>query len=401
MKKGSLAFALVWMVTACGPPPAPGLPPGPVAPEPLPSSIESVLFLIGDAGTAQTGKSPVLSRLTEDVERWSGLLPDSSVAVAFLGDNVYPVGVRNREHSEFPQDSTRLWSQLNVLAGPSALEHGAMGLFTSGNHDWGNMIGDDAIKRLANEEAMIREARTGGLNVDFLPPGGIPGPVFLDIGTQTRLIFIDTHFFLQETPDLWEDAFFTLVSDALSTRGERNAIMMAHHPFRSAGSHGALIPALHASGLLYLFKKSGTLIQDLNSPVYNSFLSRLRSAFVEAGGPPEVFAGGHDHSLQLLDPVQSTDPNHLLVSGAGSKLTPVSDVNGLRVGLAKPGYMMLLTHHTGQIDLRIVAGEAKDQHCDVKDSDLAKCMQDSSQRIRTVYAETLSFAQPSENDKLN
>lgn len=381
----------VVVLAACASATPPG-PTGPVTPEPDASAVEAVLFLVGDAGVAIAEKSPLLAHMSGEVDRWAGVLPDSSVVVAFLGDNVYPVGIRDRNHRDFPQDSARLWSQLRVLDSESARTKGVVGLFTSGNHDWGNMIGEEGRERLANEERMIAEARESGIHVDLLPAGGTPGPSVHDIRRVARLVFIDTHWFLQERRDLWENAFFEGVTQALATSPSDRTIMMAHHPFRSAGPHGALVPAFNAFGAVYLFKKTGTLIQDLNSPRYATFLTRLRTAFAEGGGPPLVFAGGHDHSLQVLSPLQSSDPPHLLVSGAGSKITGVSTVPGLRMAASRPGYMQLLMLRNGDAHLRVVAADERAQHCDTRPANLEACMVASESAFRVVYTETLAPA---------
>ncbi|MDH3223259.1 MAG: hypothetical protein OEO23_06045, partial [Gemmatimonadota bacterium] len=274
-----------------------------------------------------------------------------------------------------------------------------VGLFTPGNHDWGNMVGDEGRARLANEEAMLTRARAQGLRVELLPGGGFPGPVVRDLGPAVRLVFIDTNLVLQEPTGDWHDEFFAGISSALLGAAGRQTIVLAHHPLRSAGPHGALVPAMNAMGLLYLFKKSGTLIQDLNSPVFSVFLERLREAFAAGGGPPLVVAGGHDHSLQVLSPRESGDPPHLLVSGAGSKLTDIAVVPGLRMGLSRPGFMALVFRRGGGVQLRVFAGGPGDQHCPVgvqgpgseaARARLDRCLHRSAAAFRVVYAEDLS-----------
>ena len=353
--------------------------------------MESLVFLVGDAGAAVSGTSPVLAHLSRAIDRWGADLPDSAVSVLFLGDNVYPVGIRDRDDSEFSTDSTRLWSQVELLATPTARERGVRGIFTPGNHDWGNAVGEAGRARLANQEAMLGDAHDRGILVSMAPTSGLPGPHTIDV-PRFRLVAIDTHWFLQERPDLWEDIFFESVSDALSGRDGREVVMFAHHPFRSGGPHGALVPAMEASGLLYLFKKTGTLIQDLNSPHFSSFLNRLRRAFDEGGGPPLVFAGGHDHSLQVLNGLQENDPSHVLVSGAGSKSTEVTAVPEIRLGVPRPGYMQLFGLRDGGVELRVVAGREAALDCasETEPEELDRCMSEELAAFEDIYAERLS-----------
>jgi hypothetical protein len=54
----------------------------------------------------------ILHKLRQDIEKWSASLADSAVAVVFLGDNVYPEGLRDRLDPGFLGDSTRLYSQV-------------------------------------------------------------------------------------------------------------------------------------------------------------------------------------------------------------------------------------------------------------------------------------------------
>ncbi len=352
---------------------------------------------MGDAGVAERGRSPLLRRISEEVDQWAETLPAGSVAVTFLGDNVYPVGIRDGG-PERAQDSTRLWSQVEVVATDIAVDREVVGLFTPGNHDWGNMVGEEGRERLANEEAMLTRAGEQGIRVELLPSGGLPGPSVRDLGSAVRLVFIDTHWLLQEPGGDWQDGFFAEVASALRGADGRRVVMLAHHPLRSAGPHGALVPAMDAMGLLYLFKKSGTLIQDLNSPVFSVFLGRLREAFARGGGPPLVLAGGHDHSLQVLSPLQPGDPPHLLVSGAGSKLTDISAVPGLRMGVSQPGFMELLFLRGGGVQLRVFAAGPGDQHCPVgirglrseaARARLGLCLERSAAAFRVIYAEDL------------
>ena len=146
------------------------------------ADVDAVVFLVGDAGLAIEGRSPMLEKLKSDVEAWSAALArDSAVSIIFLGDNVYPDGVHERGHPSFAQDSIHLWSQIHLLSGEAALEHNTVGLFLTGNHDWGNMVGRRALERVHNLEAELVRAREQGPRVALLPPAGHPGPIVRDL----------------------------------------------------------------------------------------------------------------------------------------------------------------------------------------------------------------------------
>lgn len=358
---------------------------------PEPSGVETALFLVGDAGDAVEGSSPVLAELGADIEEWSRALGrDSAVAVAFLGDNVYPQGLRDRGHAEFARDSAHLWSQILLLEGEAAREHGSLGLFLPGNHDWGNAIGEMGLRRLRNMEEALERARSRGPRVELVPAAGESGPVVLDLGTKARLLLLDTHWFLQRRPDEQLDRVFEAIADALLSAGDRHVVVLAHHPFRSGGPHGALVPLWTGMGLLYLFKKSGTLVQDLNSPMYRDFGARLRQAFRAGGRAPLVFAGGHDHSLQVIEGSGPTEPVYTLVSGSGSKLTDVSDVPGIVFGVERPGYMLVLFHEDGAVELAVVAGEAVPLHCTGQETEPGACLRQAQSAFRPIYSDTLA-----------
>lgn len=360
---------------------------------PEPDAVDAVVFLVGDAGAALRSRSPVLRRLTVDVEYWSERLAlDSAVTVVYLGDNVYPVGIRDRTHPEFPRDSAHLWSQVSVLSGEFARARGAAGLFLAGNHDWGNTTGADGVLRLGNQAALLDSARADGIAVSMVPPPGEPGPWIRDVRANVRLMALDTHWFLQSPGALERDAFFADVRQALEEAEDRHVILLAHHPYQSAGPHGLLTPGDQAFGLLYLLRKSGTLVQDLNSPIYADFRTRLDATLEAVGRRPLIFAGGHDHSLQVLDPDSDIGPQTVLVSGAGSKLTPVADSPRLRYAASRPGYMTLVFRRNEAVDLYVVAAPTAEPGCpeDASREELQTCMAERAAAVELVYSERLA-----------
>lgn len=328
---------------------------------PPPDSVEAVVLLVGDAGAATWEESPVLRGLAAEVEFWSERIErDSSVTVAFLGDNVYPVGVRDRSHSAFATDSARLMSQVNVLAGPFARDRAATGFFLAGNHDWGNTSGPEGVERLRNQAALLDAANAAGISVGLHPAPGDAGPVVADVREDVRVMMIDTHWFLQSGRVEDRSRFFVRVEEALESAGDRHVIMLAHHPYSSAGPHGLLTPGDRGLGIMFLLQRSGALVQDLNSAVYSEFRERLDLAFERSGRPPLAFVGGHDHSLQVLDGTGDFSPRTSLVSGAGSKLSAVAATEDLRFAAPLPGYMSLIFRRNGAVDLFVTTVASSD-----------------------------------------
>lgn len=387
-----LVASMAMAVVACAPAPPPEFGPSVRVDLPEATDVEAVVFLVGDAGDAERGTSPVLARLGADVEYWSERIEaDSAVTVLFLGDNVYPDGIRDRDHRAFERDSSRLWSQIDVVGGTAARSRGARGLFMAGNHDWGNMAGEGGLARLRNQEDQIDEARASGLAVRLLPAAGRPGPVVVDLEERARLVLMDTHWFLQEPDARARAAFFEELRAELVGAGDRHLILAAHHPYQSAGPHGDLTPGMKALGLTWLMKKSGTLVQDLNSPIYGDLLGEMRESFRSTGRRPLIFAGGHDHSLQVMDPITPDGPHNVLVSGAGSKLTELAPTEQLRYAAARPGYMTVVFRRDGAVDLFVMAGtEARETPCaGIEGPDLEVCVSEGATDMQLVYSERL------------
>jgi hypothetical protein len=354
--------------------------------EPAPGEVEAVVFLVGDAGNALPGRSPVLDRLRSGVERWSSALGrDSAVAVLYLGDNVYPYGVRDVDSDEFRGDSLRLRSQANVVAGVAARRHLSRGLFIPGNHDWGQGEGPDPAARLQNQEILLDAwAGTEGLPVALAPRGGDPGPVVLDLGNGVRLLLVDTHGWIESRDPTRKDAFVRSMRNAMEAAGEREVVVAAHHPLASGGDHGGPIPIWEWLGVKWLLRKTGSLVQDVNSAPYRELRDRMAGLFRETRRPL-VWAGGHDHSLQVIRGA-GDEPSWHVVSGAGSKLTDVALVPGMEYGARRPGFVRLTFLRGGGVQLHVFATDEPYGVCDAEDGPLERCMAEGAEAFDVAWA---------------
>ena len=385
------AFAVILLVVGCIP--TPTLPEWSPLPEPAVEDVEAVVFLVGDAGEAFPGASPLLSRLGREVELWSGRIArEGAVSVLFLGDVVYPVGVRPRGSPEFPVDSLHVKAQVDVLGGAEAVRHASTGFFLAGNHDWGQDAGLPGLRRVDNLENLLASFREDGYPVVLVPEAGAPGPTVRDVGEQVRFLFLDTHWWLQAVEDPREDSVLLATAEALRGAGGRDVVVAAHHPYLSGGSHGGPMPFWEGLGILYLLRRSGTLIQDINSVPYRRLLLGLQTVFAEEGAPL-IWAGGHDHSLQVLDPKRESEPEWALVSGSGSKLTDVVQVPNLLYGDDLPGFMRLTWLRDGSVLLHVYAADDIHQHCGYEAGERAAdappeddCMTRGIEAYEVVYA---------------
>jgi hypothetical protein len=370
--------------------PLPDLPTGNAREVPA-DSVESVVFWIGDAGKADWNHSPLLRRLAADIDQWSRLVGrDSAVALVYLGDNIYPGGLREPStRAEYWEDSLHLEAQVHVMRAPATREFASFALFMPGNHDWGHKFGAEGRARLGAMEQFLARRHAQGINVELVPKGGKPGPAVIDIGRFTRIIIIDTAWWLLSPNEVEKNELVRRVEEAMATAGPRGVVLAAHHPYRSAGPHGGLVPFWQTLGVRWLLTRSGAALQDLNSLPYRDLLDRLKGVF-ERTGPPLLFAGGHDHVLQILEATEELDPRFMLVSGAGSKLSRVGHAAGMIYRGVQPGYMRMVVKKNGGIDLFVSTALKDFLDCDRGDAALTEqCVTAGAAAFRTAYGVSL------------
>lgn len=348
------------LLTGCRKRDLPELPES-MIPEPSAGEVETVLFLVGDAGDAIEANSPLVHVLRADVEAWAARLrADTSVIVLNLGDIVYPDGMDAPEEPAYAWDSAVAMAQVNFVAGAAARQR-AHQFFMAGNHDWGNARDAKGVDRLQELEKFLARQRARGLPVELLPVAGEPGPVVLDVGRRLTLLLFDTAWWLLASDQIRKVEMLDETEAALRSARERgrHVIMAAHHPWRSASAHGGTVPFWKMFGLRLLLSRSGAILQDLNSIPYREMREALHDVFAQ--GPPLLFAGGHDHSLQVIANPGANEPVWTVVSGSGSKLSDVGHVDGMRYRAAAPGYAKVFVRRDGHVDMLMIAapGEAQ------------------------------------------
>lgn len=355
----------------------------PGVPVTLPDSQEvaGVVFLVGDAGEADVTTSPLLTRLRNEVERWSGAVGgDSSVAVLFLGDNVYPSGIHDPGEGAFTRDTARLAAQVWTVGGPVARTAGTRGVFVPGNHDWGNLQGEAGLARLRNMEGLLASMAERGPHVSLRPRAGRPGPSVVDVG-PARIAVLDTEWWLQSGPGEARDAAMDSLGAVLLSAGSRPVIVAAHHPLVSAGLHGG-----QGGIVASLLRRAGRDVQDLDSAPYEALRRDLSSVFRQFDRPL-VYAAGHDHSLQVLRTAGPGQPGWTLVSGAGSKLTGTGEADGLVWAGDRPGFMRLEVRRDGAVVLSVESPREGAARC--RGDDAQACVQREAAAFETVYTSRL------------
>ena len=380
------ALCALTVTGGCGGSTAPRLPAPDTIPAMDPAGVESVIFLVGDAGEAHLTTSPTLTRLQQDVEWWSANLPqDSSVLVLNLGDIIYPEGLPEPDAPNYEEYTDIVLGQAMLVGGPAAREKGAFQIFTAGNHDWGLEQDWEGFARLLNLDAYLATLKDDfGLRVELEPEAGSGGPYVIDWGEYFRILVIDTSWWVQLADESAQNELISAVREAMEGADGRSVIIAAHHPFRSAGSHGGTFSFWRTLGFRYVLHRAGAVLQDLTSIPFRQFEAGLRSVFAEVG-PPLIFAGGHDHSLQVLTTLQPTDPTISIVSGSGSKLTDVSERDGLLWGAGVPGYVRLVIERDGGTRIFVEGVPAEYLVCPTADPQRTTCLNEGVEAFRTVY----------------
>lgn len=355
-------------------------------PEPAPDAVESVIYLVGDAGYAEEHRHPVLRRLRNDIEDWSGALArDGAVVVLYLGDIVYPEGLRHTEE-HYAADSAVVQSQVNLVGGPNARRYNSVGYVIAGNHDWGNARDTEGgVQRLLNLQEFLDRRRAEGVEVYLRPAAGEPGPAIADVGSQVRLLLYDTAWWLLAQDTIPKQRMFAETREITRTTEDRFLIVAAHHPFESAGAHAGFVPFWKAFGLRFLLARSGSIMQDLNSIVYRELRREMLEAF--RSRPPLIFAGGHDHSLQVIASDSFPEPRFSVVSGSGSKLSSLGHTEGMRYRAGAPGYMRVVIHRSGRVDLFVIASPEDEDYltCAGTGAALEQCMASRSSEFTTRF----------------
>jgi hypothetical protein len=248
-----------------------------------PADIETTLFLIGDAGEPDPR---VVGAPLESLTVQAAAAPERSYII-FLGDNVYPEGIPEEGRAELADSRRRLAAQ--VLAVPP----GVRGYFIPGNHDWGNATAF-GLYSLRNQERMIAS-----------------------LARELRLLMIDTQWWLHDyivrdsasrCPNNTPAQVTAELRKRATDAAENIVVVAGHHPLMTGGEHGGYC------SITGPFRRLGGYSQDILSHANRALRDSIEAAIEDVR--PLVYAGGHDHNLQVLRGGSAV--RYLLVSGAGS-----------------------------------------------------------------------------------
>lgn len=357
------------------------------------AQLDARVVLIGDAGE-NYGQTDTLLALT----RLSSVAPERTTVI-FLGDNVYPRGVPppapEGESLEAELASERENAEEILQTQVDAVENsGAEAVFIPGNHDWarGEVTG---VARVRAEEDLLDALATDPRRVRLQPRNACPGPVILDRGRSLRVIVVDTVWLLaadrprgeegcfwgtEEDPQPLEPAdrerFFQALLESVEGAGSRSVLFAAHHPFRTRGPHGGYftvqeflfpftllkrhlyipVPFLYPLVRYQVVRSDEDLIGGGNEIMRR----RLELVLAEASRQPVITAGGHEHSLQIFQDPRA--PQLHLVSGAGSKTTPVGTTDETLFKDRDVGFMVLDYFVDGRVSVSVIEANDNESH---------------------------------------
>ncbi|WP_338238108.1 metallophosphoesterase [Persicobacter diffluens] len=287
------------------------------------------VYLLGDGGAAKKG-DPWLKELFRQIADES-----APSAVVFLGDNIYPNGMPEREDEDRARTEAIIKAQIEDLKNYSTRV-----VMIPGNHDYaqGRRSG---LERLAEQENYVNQLLGDST---FLPPGGCPDPIELTLNEDITLIVLDTQWLLYGHQDLSldrdcecrsnEDVFLAL-QDIVFRNQFKQLVVVGHHPMYSHGAHGGYFPLkshifpftdkvpwlylpLPLVGSVYpLSRKAGVSPQDFGHPLNRQMRDAFQKIFAEHDAL--IYAAGHEHTLQHFQ----VGEHRYIVSGSGSKESPV------------------------------------------------------------------------------
>lgn len=324
------------------------------------------MYLVGDAGDATPSEMPrVLTYLRT-------VLPTESEksSILFLGDNIYEYGMPPKEDSMRRREGEfRITAQLAILD-----QFKGRPVFVPGNHDWRGW----GQKGLKSQEKFIEDYLNTKRGVEdkddwenyLLPDDGCAGPEAIELNDGVVIIIVDSQWWLQDSDEepkindgcaVRNKASFRFQFENMVRKYRNQQVVIAmHHPPYTYGPHGGgfamkdhLFPLTEIDPKLYVpLPGLGSLAAIIRSTigsrqdVAHQDYKELRAALL-AGTKKNgsfIFAAGHEHALQYIE----NDGQHFIVSGSGSKTSPVMMGRGSKFASGAMGYSTLSFYEGGE-----------------------------------------------------
>ena len=164
------------------------------------------------------------------------------------------------------------------------------------------------------------------------------------------MIFLDSARLLRTGTDseTWKPLlrdFRSALSKHESDPSVQWRLLFMHHPMQSYGPHGGYdqwddelqkityVPQCDPDTNVVHYMLNSVIHEDLCATRYRAFIDSVKTAIAETGVQVQAIFSGHEHILQLY---YSSDecpgcPRVHVISGAGSKISPVASPDGERL----------------------------------------------------------------------
>lgn len=305
------------------------------------SKIIHSFYLIGDAGNSDLYKrDTAISYLSKEIKN-----AKKNSTLIFLGDNVYPKGIPEKNKKGYELAKHRLKVQTDL-----GKEFPGKTLIIPGNHDWYS-----GLKGLKRQEKLVEKAL--GKNT-FLPENGCPLEK-IEVNKDINIIVIDSHWYVtnwDNHPGINDDCeiktrakFLDELKGMIKKSQDKTTLIALHHPMFTNGPHGGyysfkshLQPFPILGSIKNILRKtSGVTNTDQQNTKYNE----LRKHVISLAQQNEkiIFISGHEHSLQYI--VKDNIPQ--IVSGSGSKKSATKNVNGGVFSYGTEGFARLDIYKDG------------------------------------------------------
>ena len=334
------------------------------------TEITHTMYLVGDAGNdSPDSTAPVLKYLKEMLSKES-----ANSSAVFLGDNIYEYGMPPKEDSISRELAEyRISSQLHTLD-----DFKGRPVFLPGNHDWRGW----GLKGIKREEKFVEtylNNRRGKTNKEdwenyFLPDDGCSGAEVVELNEQVVLIVVDSEWWLHD----WDKepginagcetknraSFQFYFENTLRKYRNKQVVVAMHHPLFTYGSHGGhytakqhIFPLTDLNPKLYiplpvigtlgvLFRSTIGSRQDVSNHNYQELKTVIMASANKNGN--FIFASGHEHALQYIE----MDRQSFIVSGSGSKITPLTLGKGSEFASGNPGFSSISFYKNGETLIR-------------------------------------------------
>ncbi len=317
------------------------------------------IFLVGDAGEPSIINSPQMKSLSNHLK-----IMGSNSSVVFLGDNIYPRGMPSED------DNYRITAEAIINAQLDAAKNLGGNVFViPGNHDWEKGKKNGMAVNNFQEEHV--EMYMDSLDV-YLPDNGCPGPVEINLRDDLVLILLNSQWFLHpwSKPGIDEGCqgrsngeILAILEDIINRNKGKKIVIASHHPMFTYGIHGGvatwkdhIFPLTNISSGLYLplpiigsiyplYRKHIGNIQDVANPVYRDFSEPMVKLFEKY--PNIIHVAGHEHNLQY----SFKNGVNYIVSGSGSKITPVKLKGYAEFVSETIGFARLDFYNSGKVDI--------------------------------------------------